>query len=54
VRLVGLFPAESHLPITYPVALTTRAGHDAARFVDFVRSDAGRATFESYGFIVLR
>ena len=54
VRLIGLFPADSHLPITYPVALTTRAGHDAARFVDFVRSDAGRATFESYGFIVLR
>lgn len=54
VRLVGLFPADSHLPIAYPVALTNRAGHDAARFVDFVRSDTGRATFESYGFIVLR
>ena len=46
VRLVGLFPAESHLPITYPVALTTRAGQDAARFVDFVRSDTARAIRE--------
>ena len=54
VRLVGLFPAESHLPITYPVALTTKAGPDAARFVDFIRSDSARATFERYGFIVLR
>ena len=53
VRLVGLFPAESHLPITYPVALTTRAAPDATRFVDFVRSDSARATFENYGFIVL-
>lgn len=54
VRLVGLFPAESHLPITYPVALTSKAGQDAARFVEYIRGDAGRATFESYGFIVLR
>ncbi len=54
VRLVGLFPTESHLPITYPVALTMGAGPDAAGFVDFIRSDAARATFESYGFIVLR
>ena len=54
VRLVGLFPADSHPPITYPVALTTRAGPDAARFLDFIRSDSGRATFENYGFTVLR
>ena len=54
VRLIGLFPAESHLPITYPVALTTKAGPNAARFVDFVRSDTARATFKRYGFTVLR
>ena len=53
VRLVGLFPAESHLPITYPVALTAEASPDAARFVEFVRSDAARSLFESYGFTVL-
>jgi len=54
VRVVGLFPAESHLPITYPVALTSGAGADAALFLDFLRGDVARATFESYGFIVLR
>ena len=54
VRLVGLFPADSHPPITYPVALTTGASPDAARFVDFIRSDHSRATFERYGFTVLR
>ena len=53
VRLVGLFPAESHLPITYPVALTAEAAPDAARFVEFIRSDTARSLFESYGFTVL-
>ena len=54
VRLVGLFPPETHLPITYPMALVDGAGPDAARFVEFVRSDAGRAVFEGYGFTFLR
>ncbi len=54
VRLVGLFPAESHLPITYPVALTAGASTDAARFLDFIRGEAARSAFESFGFIVLR
>jgi len=54
VRLVGLFPAESHLPITYPVALTAGAGPNAARFLDFIRGDAGRSAFEGFGFTVLR
>lgn len=54
VRLVGLFPADSHLPITYPAALTAGAGPDAARFLDFIRGEAGRSAFESFGFTVLR
>ncbi len=53
VRIVGLFPADSHPPITYPVALTAGAGPDAARFVEFIRSAAARPTFESFGFTVL-
>jgi len=53
VRLVGLFPTDSHLPITYPVALTAGAGPDAARFLDFIRGETARATFESFGFSVL-
>jgi molybdate transport system substrate-binding protein len=52
VRIVGTFPAGSHPPITYPVALTTRAGPDAERFVRFVLGDAGRAVFERVGFTV--
>jgi molybdate transport system substrate-binding protein len=53
VRLVGLFPAASHLPITYPVALTTGARPDANRFLDFIRGEAARTAFESFGFSVL-
>jgi len=54
VRLVGLFPEDSHPRITYPMALTKDAIADAAGFADFLRSDASRAVFERYGFIVLR
>ena len=54
VRVVGLFPNETHFPITYPVALTTGANPDAARFVEFIHSEAARTTFENYGFTMLR
>ena len=54
VRLVGLFPEDSHPRIIYPMALTKDAIADAAGFVDFLRSDTSRAVFERYGFIVLR
>jgi molybdate transport system substrate-binding protein len=53
VRLIGLFPENSHPRITYPMALTKVAVADAARFADFLRSDASRAVFERYGFTVL-
>ncbi len=54
VRLVGLFPEGSHPPITYPVALTSGARPEAARFLDFIGSETARAEFESFGFIVLK
>jgi molybdate transport system substrate-binding protein len=50
VRLVGLFPAESHLPIIYPVALIAGAGPDATRFLYFMRGETGRSIFASAGF----
>lgn len=53
VRIVDVFPASSHLPITYPVALTTGASAQAAAFVEFLRGPAGSAAFGKYGFIVL-
>lgn len=52
VRVIDIFPAASHPPITYPVALTRSASAEASRFFDFVRGPAGRAAFEDLGFTV--
>jgi molybdate transport system substrate-binding protein len=50
VRMVGVFPADSHAPIVYPVALTSTARADAARFIAYIRGPAGTAAFKAYGF----
>jgi molybdate transport system substrate-binding protein len=53
VRVVDVFPATSHAPIVYPIALTVSAQPVAAKFVAFVRSPSGIATFKAYDFIPL-
>lgn len=51
VRIVGVFPANSHAPITYPIALlTASASADADGFRHFLISGAGKAIFKHYGF----
>ena len=51
VRVVGTFPAASHPPITYPVALLRQSTHrDADGFRRFLLSREGRAIFARYGF----
>jgi molybdate transport system substrate-binding protein len=50
VRVVGVFPANSHSPIVYPVALTRRAGPQAARYLAFITSVAARPIFRKWGF----
>lgn len=54
VRVVDVFPENSHLPITYPIAVTKTAGPDAARFVDFLHGDSSRAALQGFGFTLLR
>ncbi len=54
VRVVDVFPANSHLPIIYPIALTNAAKADAARFVAYIRGPAGNIAFKAYGFTPLR
>jgi molybdate transport system substrate-binding protein len=54
VRVVDVFPVNSHLPIVYPIALTGVAKPDAAKFVAYVRGPAGDAAFKAYGFVPLR
>ena len=54
VRIVDVFPEDSHPPVTYPIALTTHAGPEAQRFEEFVVSDAAKPIFRKYGFTPLR
>ena len=54
VKIVANFPADSHEPIIYPFAVTSTArGEGADRFLNFLKSPAGKAIFEKYGFPVL-
>ncbi len=53
VRVVGLFPLESHNPIVYPAAAVAGGNAaGAAKFLDFLRTPESRAVFEKYGFEV--
>jgi molybdate transport system substrate-binding protein len=50
VRIVDTFPPDSHAPIIYPLALTSAAKADAAKFVAYLRGPAGDTAFVHYGF----
>lgn len=50
VRVVDVFPQDSHPRIVYPVALTPKAKGGAARFVEFMNGAEGRRIFNRYGF----
>jgi molybdate transport system substrate-binding protein len=52
VRIVAEFPANTHPPITYPIALTLHGGDGAREFEDFVRSPGAAEIFRKYGFLV--
>ena len=54
VQVLGLFPEESHDPIIYPAAITSRSDAEfAQRFLDFLREPENRLIFEEQGFEVL-
>jgi molybdate transport system substrate-binding protein len=53
VRIVGTFPASSHLPIVYPAALVKGAKAGAQDFYAFLQTPESRTVFEKYGFINL-
>jgi molybdate transport system substrate-binding protein len=54
VRIVAVFPEDSHKPIRYPVAVIKASKNpDAAKFVAFLGEPAARAIFTKYGFEVL-
>jgi len=53
VRIIGVFPEDSHPPIIYPVAMTKDAKPDAAQYLAFLTTPEAKTVFERYGFRVL-
>jgi len=53
VKIIGHFPADSHPPITYPVALTATAKPEADAYLKLLRSATAQVVLEKYGFTYL-
>ena len=53
VRLVAALDPTLHTPVEYPAALTPEAGGAAARYLEFLDSEAARQIFGRYGFKLL-
>ena len=53
VRIVAAFPAGTHPPITYPMALIQSAGPGAQQLAAYLQGQTARALFEAQGFTVL-
>ncbi|MBS9721285.1 molybdate ABC transporter substrate-binding protein [Tianweitania sp. BSSL-BM11] len=54
VKVVGVFPEDSHEPIIYPAAETAEASSaDADAFLDYLKTAEARTLFEAQGFTVL-
>jgi molybdate transport system substrate-binding protein len=55
VKVVGVFPAETHPKIVYPTALMVgKASPAAKKFFEFLKTPESRAVFEKYGFTTLK
>lgn len=53
VAVVGMFPEESHPPITYQAGIVKGNNTEPARaFFEFLKSPGAKAIFEKYGFSV--
>ena len=51
VRVIGTFPADSHPPIVYPAAMTTRAtGSAPTRVLAWLKTPAAKSVLARYGF----
>jgi len=53
VRVVDTFPADTHEPIVYPIALTRSAQASASGFMAYLEGPAAGQVFVRYGFTVL-
>ncbi len=54
VKVIAVFPGDSHPPIAYPAAVTRESkSADARGFLDYLRGAKARPSFEKQGFTVL-
>jgi molybdate transport system substrate-binding protein len=54
VKIVAVFPEETHPPVVYPIALIAASkSAGAAKFLSFLESAAAKPIFEKQGFTVL-
>lgn len=54
VKVVGVFPEDTHPPIIYPIALSDKVTHpDAVALLAYIRSGKAKSLFEAQGFSVL-
>ncbi|MDQ0134602.1 molybdate transport system substrate-binding protein [Neorhizobium galegae] len=55
VAIVGTFPADTHPPIIYPIAILSESkSTDAAAYLDYLKSAKAAPFFEKEGFTVLK
>ena len=55
VKIVGMFPEDTHPPIIYPAAVTgTSTNGDSATFLAYMRAPGARSACEKQGFTVLK
>jgi molybdate transport system substrate-binding protein len=54
VKIVGVFPAGAHPPVTYPMAAVAASKNiHATLYLTFLQTSAAKAIFEKYGFSFL-
>jgi len=54
VKIVDAFPASTHPPIIYPIAVTSTSTHpETAAYIAFLKSPAAKPALEKQGFVVL-
>jgi len=55
VKIVGMFPEDTHPPIIYPAALlASTTNGDAPAFLAYMRAPGARPAWEKQGFTVLK
>ena len=55
VKIVGIFPQDTHPPIIYPIAVVASSPNPAALgYLAYLKSRAARPTFEKHGFTVFQ